>query len=154
MRADELDALERSLHITLPSEVRATLLAPPFGPSSDVIDIGLLETDAARLQELNEGHRGTVLPTGPWPHTAFVLGENGGEAAYVLDLSRVPAVIQEFSFETKAFTDHAPTWAAWLDRLAETERELQADEAFEQERYRTRKWWQFWIRPYPPRATT
>ena len=154
MHADELATLERSLQVTLPADVRATFVTPPFGPESHVAKVGLLITDAARLHELNTLNRRTVLEGGPWPATAFVIGEDGGETTYVLDLSRQPAVVQEFSLETGRFTDHSSSWAAWLVDLADSERELAADEAFEHERYANKKWWQFWIRPYPPRAAT
>ena len=148
MRTDELDALEQAFGVTLPAEYRATMLAYPFPADSDAAEWSMPD-DAARLHEHNTLARQPSSRKEPWPRTAFVIGEDGSEAVYVLDLSRQPAVVQEFSLETGHFTDLAPDWPAWLTRLREVQRELDEDEEFQRERYRTKKWWQFWIRPYP-----
>ena len=150
MSPADLNALERALGITLPAPYRATMERYPFAAASQTAELALPD-DATRIRELNEEYRRSTLPTGPWPRTAFVIGEDGGESAYVLDLSRTPAVVQEYSFETSQFTDRTADWSAWVAELRADEQELAADEEFMAAAYRNRKWWQFWIRPYPPR---
>lgn len=148
MTSHELVALERALGITLPAAYRATMERYPFAPDSEPAEWSLPD-DAARIEALNLQHRRMQFRSGPWPETAFVIGEDGGEVAYVLDLARTPAVVQEFSLETGQFTDRTADWSAWLAELAAEQRELAADQAAMSEAYRRKKWWQFWIRPVP-----
>lgn len=145
MRADELDALERTFALTLPVAYRATMLAYAFEGDDSSAGLALAD-DAVWLRKANGEMRATMPQ---WPPQAFVIGHDGGEVTYVLDCARTPAVVQALDFETGALTDRTADWDAWLAELAAEERDLEAAREEANAAYRARRWWQFWIRPWP-----
>lgn len=145
MRADELAELERTFGLTLPPPYRATLLAYPFAPGSHAAESALPD-DAAFLREQNAELR-AIHPA--WPATTFFIGSDGGECQYVLDVARSPAVVQVLDLEAGAVRDETTDWDAWLAQLDAEERELAAQRDAHNAAYQRRRWWQFWMRPWP-----
>jgi hypothetical protein len=145
MRADELTALEHEFGLTLPPGYRATMLAYPFPLEHQSARLALSD-DPAHLRRMNAEMRASA-PL--WPPQAFIVGHDGGEVTYVLDCARTPAVVQELDFETGELTDRTSDWATWLAQLADEERAVAVAREEANAAYRAKRWWQFWVRPWP-----
>ena len=153
MTAEDLDRIERSLGIALPAAYRTTMITYPFPADSLAAELWMPD-DAQRVLALNESYRHS--PRGPtdWPRHLFLLGDDGGEEAFVLETSAAPYPVRIYELETgrlKPLVADLHAFVQWQwDQLAE----IEADERAMADAYRNKKWWQFWIRPYPPRRAT
>lgn len=153
MRPDEFAQLERALGVQLPAEYRAALLAYPFPADSEAARCWLLD-DLGLLLERNRMWRAGRYQGRPWPPHYVYVGDDGSEEAYFLDVAREPAPVLVANYEQGTLAELAPELRTWLAALARDLAAIEEDERALDERYRNRKWWQFWIRPYPSRPAT
>jgi hypothetical protein len=153
MTADDLDHIERRLGIALPAEYRATMIAYPFPADSSAAELWMPD-DPQRVLALNESYR--QGPPGPsdWPRHLFLLGDDGGEEAFALDTSAPPYPVVVYELETGRLKPLVGDFRAFLRWQWDGLAEIGADEQAMAAAYRNKKWWQFWIRPYPPGRAT
>jgi len=145
--SDALDLLEQRLALPLPAPYRATMLAYPFAPDSSAAELWLLD-DLPKLLEFNSKRAGS------WPSGFFVIGTDGGELTYLLDTTTPPFAVVAYDVETGKLEAQAPDFEAFARLLQDNLSSIGADERAMAEAYRNKKWWQFWIRPYPHRRAT
>jgi hypothetical protein len=143
MRADDFDTIEKSLSIVLPDQYRSVLTQYPFPPDPDSSSLWLVD-DHETVIETTKTFRANQGTRGPWPLDYVYLGNDGGEEAYFLDVSRTPAPVLTYEYETGAIRPQAPDLAAWIDELRDRLVEIAADERYMAERKQAKKWWQFW----------
>jgi len=153
MTTGDLDEIERTLGIVLPAEYRATMMAYPFPAESSAAELWMPD-DARRVVELNQDYRRAPRGQTSWPRHLFLVGDDGGEEAFVLDTSTPPYPVAVYELESGRLRPHAADFLAFVQRLWGDLAEIEADERALAEAYRNKKWWQFWIRPYPPGRAT
>jgi hypothetical protein len=153
MTAEDLDQIEVRLGIALPTEYRTTMMAYPFPADSSAAELWMPD-DAERVLALNESYRRG--PRGPtdWPRHLFLLGDDGGEEAFVLDTSAAPYPVVIYELETGRLRSLVADFHAFVQWQSDELAKIEADERVMAEAYRNKKWWQFWIRPYPPGRAT
>ena len=95
----------------LPSDYKALLEAHPFPPKSYAWNY-LLVGDADLLISLARVR--DVLP----PHS-FLIGADGGESLYFIDLSRDMSPVFEFDGETRKVTEKSPDLLAFVEKCRE-----------------------------------
>ena|ERR1041384_8001648 len=132
MTESDIQRIEKELGITLPDDYKAFMRSYPF--QSDSIASENIMDDANWLIEAT-GTRHRLFP----PHT-FIIGTDGGESTYFLDLSRQPSPVFNFDLETRGITEESPDLQAFVNKCRESEAEVRRDE----EEMERRKWWQFW----------
>jgi hypothetical protein len=151
MTLSDFEQLERSLGIRLPDPYRQAMLVYPFPLDSPAAEFWLPD-DAKKTFETNRQIRtGTTLNRRPWPRHLIAIGDDGGEEIYLLDCATSPYAVLVFEIETGKTRPYVESFTAFLDEQWKDLRDLEEDERWMAQAYRDRKWWQFWIRPYPPR---
>jgi hypothetical protein len=153
MTAQDLDRIELSLGIALPAEYRTVMMAYPFPSDSSAAELWMPD-DAERVLVLNEGYRRGPGRSTDWPRHLFLLGDDGGEEAFVLDTSAVPYPVAAYQLETGRLRPLVGDFQAFMQWQWDELAKIEADEQVMAETYRNKKWWQFWIRPYPPGRAT
>jgi hypothetical protein len=153
MTLEELDQIEQSLGITLPAEYRAAMSAYPFPADSSAAELWMPD-DAQRVLALNQSYRQGPRGTSDWPRHLFLLGDDGGEEAFVLDTSSRPYPVLICERETGRLKPLLPDFLSFVQWQRDELAEIEADERAMAAAYRGKKWWQFWIRPYPPGRAT
>ena len=144
MTPDELELLESSLGLPLPEQYRRALLEYPLPRDPHSTAMWLLDSPT-ELRQLNEGWRRTGRPPG-----LIVIGEDGGEESYVLDTRTPPYPVLAYSYETDDLEPYASSFEEFVERQRHEFQDLELDRERMAEAYAKKRWWQFWIRPYPP----
>lgn len=142
----ELQSLESALGLKLPQEYGRALLDYPLPRDPNSTEMWLLD-DLAALRELNDGWRKMGRPEG-----LVVIGGDGGEESYVLDARTPPYPVLAYSVETGDVESYAPSFQEFVERQRQEFRGIELDRQRMAEAYANKRWWQFWIRPYPPRG--
>ena len=86
----------------------------------------------------------------PWPPHLVFIGTDGGEEDFVLDVRTAAAPVLAYERESGDVRTLAPDFAAWLAMLRDWQAEMDHDAAEMRAAYARKRWWQFWIRRYPP----
>ena len=138
MTTDDIKSIETALGITLPEYYRATMLAYPF-PADSFADEFLLPNSPAPVLANNQ-------EPGEYPGIgrAFMIGGDGGEETYFIDVASGNSQVYVYDMETGKHVVRATEWTQYLDQVATTLREIEEDERAEVERKANRKWWEFW----------
>ena len=147
MRTQDLDRIERELHVQLPKSYRAVLEAYPLPIDSGSTSMWLVD-DANKVIESTRTWR-EASPNGrSWPASLVYIGDDGGEYAYFLDVSQDPAPVMIYDHETGTVDRvEASDLLTFVDKCRRDLEEIEADKRAMDERFRNKKWWQFWIRP-------
>jgi hypothetical protein len=153
MTPSDFEQLERSLGIRLPDTYRDAMLAYAFPPDSPAAELWLPDHAKTTL-ETNRQIRAVTLDGRPWPQHLIAIGGDGGEEMYLLDCATSPYAVLVFDIETGGTRPCAASFTEFLDKQWKALRDLDEDERRMAEAYRKRKWWQFWIRLYPPRRAS
>ena len=139
----DLDRLEHVRGIRLPDDYRATMLAYPFPPDHEAAAFDLppdIDTILALQLEPDEAEG----PDGPWPRHYVVIGSDGGEEAYVLDVSREPAPVLAYYFETGERRTLAPNVQSFVESLRRRPSGGRASGTASAPADRRRPWWRIW----------
>jgi len=149
MQAHDLDRIETQLGVSLPAVYRATMLAYPFPPQHQAAELWMPD-DAAVVLDMNRPTPERLSDGQPWPRHLVFIGGDGGEEDFVLDTRAADAPVFAYEAESGHLRALAPDFSAWLTMLRDWEAELDRDAAAMREAYLRKRWWQFWIRRYPP----
>jgi hypothetical protein len=103
------------------------------------------------LVKLNRAHR--AASDRPWPVHLFLVGSDGGDEAYVLDTSADPSPLLVYELETGKLQSYAPDYDEFIRLQAQALDEVEASERALAAAYQNKRWWRFWMRPYPPKQT-
>jgi hypothetical protein len=76
--------------------------------------------------------------------------ETVARRSLVLDVRAAAAPVLAYERESGHLRALAPNFAAWLTTLRDWQAEVDQDAEAMREAYRRKRWWQFWIRRYPP----
>lgn len=144
MSPDELQSLESSLGLNLPEPYRRALLQYPLPRDPNSTEMWLLES-LAQVRELNQGWRKRGRPPG-----MVVIGDDGGEEPYVLDTRAPPYPVLAYSYETDDLEPYAGSFEEFVERQRQEFQAIELDRQHMAEAYANKRWWQFWVRPYPP----
>lgn len=150
MDARDIDDIEAALDLRLPPAYRELMLAYPFGPQSQTAELWLPADADVVVANTERGRRSAALQPQPWPPSYVVIGGDGGEELYVLDVSREPAPVLAYELETRHTRPLAPDLAAFVGLLRAREAEVEADQRMiergptTRERQGGARWWQFW----------
>lgn len=106
--------------------------------------------DADLVIQSTESFRGAGGARATWSNNYVYLGGNGGEESYFLDVGHTPAPILVYAYESGTVVPRCANLAGWLADLRGELEAIAADEREMNARYHGKRWWQFWIRPYPP----
>jgi len=138
MNAQDIKTIEAKVGMALPEFYCATMLNYPFPVDSFAAEF-LLPNDLARLLSDNED-------PGNYPgiDKAFMIGGDGGEERYFIDLASTSSQVFAFDLETGIHTAKATDWQQYLDQIAASLREIEEDERLRAERKANKKWWEFW----------
>ena len=148
MTDGDLDALELALAVALPETYKAVMRDYPFAEDHEAAEIWLPD-DAERV--LSFQFKGYRTPTGraQWPAHYVVIGNDGGEEVFVLDVSRDPSPVFVFELETSCFRPLAPDLAAFIAEIHRWHEEISEDERAMEAGARKREgnpWWRRWWR--------
>ena len=144
MTPNELQSLQSALGLKLPDEYRQALLEYPLPRDLHSTEMWLLD-NLTELRDLNDGWRKMGRPP-----ALVVIGEDGGEESYVLDTRTPPYPVLAYSYETDDVEPYASSFQEFLERQRREFRDIELDRQRMAEAYANKRWWQFWIRPYPP----
>src|SRR5687767_3103523 len=149
MDAHHLHRIESALGMSLPAAYRAAMLDYPFPPTHDAAQLWMPD-DAAIVMEINVRPSERRLAGKPWPTYLVLIGSDGGEEDFVLDVQAPAAPVFAYERESGDVRALAPNFAAWLAMLRDWQAEIDHDVAAMREVYARKRWWQFWIPRYPP----
>lgn len=147
MTQEDLARIEAELGVKLPAPYRRTLLQPASALGQPQLDEPELSLDAGRIVENTRVWREAQRP---WPPTLVYIGDDGGEEAYFLDITEDPSPVLVYSHETgKIEREAAPDIDTYVTSVQQLVLEAEEDKRTMNERYQRKRWWEFWIRPYP-----
>lgn len=138
MTEADIKQLEMAVGASLPPFYTGTMLSYPF-PQGSFADEFMLMTDLDVV--LRENRRPGNYPGITKP---FLIGSDGGEEVYLIDLAASQPKVFVYDMEKGAHTVKANNWPEYLrqvqavlDEIAEDERELA-------ERKANKRWWELW----------
>jgi len=137
MKESDIRKIESALNVTLPEFYRATMLTYPF-PADSFANEFLLPSDPKSILGHNQ-HSGEYPVIGK----PFVIGSDGGEEMYFVDLATDSSQVFTFDIETGKHTTKAADWTMYLRQIEADLKEIKGDEKLEQERKANKKWWGF-----------
>ncbi len=138
MKESDIRKIESALNVTLSEFYRATMLAYPF-PANSFANEFLLPNDPNPILEHNQ-HSSVYPGIGK----QFVIGSDGGEEMYFIDLAADSSQVFTFDMETGKHTPKATDWTKYLKQIEADLKEIKGDEKIEQERKANKKYWEFW----------
>jgi hypothetical protein len=138
MTESDLKKIEAELKLELPEFYRATMLDYPFAQESIAAEFMLLN-DPYPILDYNCEFVECAEIAKP-----FVVGGDGGEETYLIDLESDGSAVFGFDVETGRVSTKATDWQAYLACVRDEIAEVEADEQLEQARRAGKKWWQFW----------
>lgn len=138
MTANDIKTIEAALGITVPEYYRTTMLAYPF-PANSFADQFMLPNSPTPVLDNNQ-------EPGEYPGigSALVIGGDGGEETYFIDVASGKSQVFVYDMETGKHALRATEWAQYLDQVSAALREIEEDERAETERKANKKWWEFW----------
>jgi hypothetical protein len=125
------------------------MTAYAFPTDSPAAELWVLN-EVESLVKLNRAHR--AASDRPWFGTPVSVGSDGGVEAYVLDTSADPSPVLVYELESGKLQSYAPDYHEFIRLAAQALDEVEASERALAAAYHN-SWWQFWIRPYPPKQT-
>ena len=138
MKESDIRKIESALNVTLPEFYRATMLTYPF-PANSFANEFLLPNDPIPILEYNQ-HSGEYPGIGK----LFVIGSDGGEEMYYVDLAADSSQVFTFDMEIGKHTPKAADWTKYLRQIETDLKEIKGDEKAGQERKANKKCWEFW----------
>jgi len=138
MKESDIRKIESALDVPLPEFYRVTMLTYPF-PADSFANEFLLPNDPKTILEYNQ-HSGEYPGIGK----PFVIGSDGGEEMYYVDLAADSSQVFTFDIETGKHTPKAADWTMYLSQIEADLKEIKGDETVEQERKANKKCWEFW----------
>ena len=114
------------------------MLNYPFSDDS-FADEFLLPKDVDRILENNQGATEYLKIAKP-----FVVGSDGGEETYFIDLASDVSRVFTFDLEIGRYEQTASDWKEYLAQIRSELKEIEDDKSAEQKRKLNKKWWEFW----------
>jgi hypothetical protein len=157
MPANSVALLERELAVALPEQYQAALSAYPFAAGSVgeemlVADVEwLLERNRADNRGFAPGNRGRQSLPG-LAEGLLLIGIDGGERQYYLDLSSRANRVMEYSLETQQLSEFAASFPQYLARIRQIDASIGAEEALGEVSARAIPEWRHALRFYLPAA--
>src|SRR5258708_7825942 len=144
-RAD-IQRVEQALSIKLPLDYHRLLLDYPFSEDSFATACMVIR-DAELLIKINQGpdmHFAIHHRKGRWvpQKNHFLIGNDGGEEQYYLDLDDQKSTVFRFGLETGELSPYAIGIADYIAKIHQIDREIEDDEKLVAERRRDAKWWE------------
>ena len=149
MQLPDLDRIENLLGVSLPTAYREAMLAYPFSRDHQAAELWM-PNDAAIVLDMNRPVPERRLAGEAWPAHLVFIGGDGGEEEFVLDVRAAAAPVFAYELESGHLRALAPDFVAWLTTLRDWQAEIDQDAEAMREAYLRKRWWQFWIRRYPP----
>lgn len=147
--------LERELSISLPEQYRSAMLEYPFPAGS--VGEEMLVSDVEWLLRRNRSDNCTSIggkrrqqESPGLSEGLFLIGSNGGELEYYLQLNERPGAVMEYSLETHRLSEFAATFSQYLERIRQLDAELRTEEALGEERARAIPAWRHRVNFYTP----
>ena len=137
-RAD-LDRLEEVLGAPLPTDLRDLYLSYPFGSDSWAAQLAMPD-DAERVIRDNSDRAWLVDLGVTCADDCFLIGSDGGETVYFVNLKEPRTRIFAGNLETGSFAREATSLDEWLAQIRSVDDELAQDAAAMSQK----RWWQFW----------
>jgi hypothetical protein len=137
------DSLATRLGRPLPAEYLELQRHYPFDPESMAAELWLFP-DPEQVERLTRTYQADGWDGQPWPPDWLVIGSDGGEELYVLDVGTQPATVRALELETGRIKVLAPSLAAWVTQLERELEEIAADLPGPGSASRARPWWHFW----------
>jgi SMI1 / KNR4 family (SUKH-1) len=144
MTPEEIGRIEHALGVKLPAAYRDAMTVYPFPEQSPAAELWVLN-HVGQLLELNAAHR--RAGEGRWDPHLVLIGTDGGEETFVLDTARAPYPVLIHEMETGRLKPCAADFSSFIQMQREELERIEADERALAEAYRTKRWWQFWLRP-------
>ena len=138
MKESDIRKIESALNVRLPEFYRATMLTYPF-PADSFANEFLLPNDPKTILEYNQ-----LSAEYPGIGKPFMIGSDGGEEMYFVDLAADSSQVFTFDIETGKHTPKAADWTKYLRQIEADLKEIKGDEKVEQERKANKKCWEFW----------
>ncbi len=137
MIESDIRMIESSLNMLLPEYYRRTMLDYPF-PANSFANEFLLPNDPEPIIDYNQG-------SGEHPGIGklFIIGSDGGEELYFVDLTADNSCVFTFDMETGKHTTKASDWMEYLRQVENELKEIKENEKPERERKANKKWWEF-----------
>jgi hypothetical protein len=146
MTQDEIQVIERTLSIDLPAAYVDVMCPYLFAPGSSLAEYALPDSKEWLIQ-MNEGLRANGWNGAAWPHHFFVIGHDGGECCYFVDISQDDNEVYIISKEDCAIeeaTVYALTLKAFVDAELEADEDLEESLRRKELRRDAKKWWELW----------
>ena len=138
MTESDISRIESVLNIKLPEYYCSTMLNYPFADDSFAAEF-LLPNDPEQILEYNQDSYEY-----PGVGKLFVIGGDGGEDSYFIDLADNSSQVFTFDMESDTHTSTAANWSEYIEWIEKALKEIEEDEKAEQERKANKKWWEFW----------
>lgn len=157
MPTDSVALLERELAVALPEQYRSALLAYPFAAGS--VGEEMLVADVEWLRERNRANDRAFAPGSSGRQSLpglaeglLLIGIDGGELQYYLDLNSSANAVMEYSLETRRLSEFAASFPQYLARIRQIDARIGAEEALGEESARAIPGWRHSLRSYLPAA--
>jgi hypothetical protein len=150
MTVTDIQRVEQALLIKLPRDYQQLLLDYPFSDDSFATACMVIN-DADALIKINSGrdvHFQTHHRKGRWTpqKNHFMIGNDGGEEQYYLDLDDPASLVLRFDLETGELSRYAQGIQDFKAKIDQVDRDIEEEEKRTAERRRSAKWWQLWRR--------
>jgi hypothetical protein len=144
----DIQCVEQALSVKLPSDYQQLLLDYPFSEDSFATACMVIR-DAEALINVNQGtdtHFVIHHQEGSWvpQKNHFLIGNDGGEERYYLDLDDPRSTIFRFELETGELSPYATGIADYKTKIDQIDREIEDEEKRATERRSNAKWWELW----------
>jgi hypothetical protein len=148
MTIANIQRIEQALSVKLPEQYSQLLVDYPFSEDSFGTTCMVIR-DADALIDLNRGRSAHFMihhREGRWvpQKNHFMIGSDGGEEQFYLDLDDPGGAVLKFDLETGELTPYARDIAEFKERIYQIDRDIDADEKRAEERRRNARWWEFW----------
>jgi hypothetical protein len=143
MSPAEFTRIETTLAIQLPIGYRTLMGAYPFAPDSFAAEC-LLPNDADWLIATNRERASNQWSSRDADlldrRDYLMIGGDGGEEAYLIDLSVTESPVYVYDYETGEVHQRATGLREFVAQCQASDEEIRRDE----EEMKRRRWWQFW----------
>jgi len=138
MTESDIKQLEAAAGAALPAFYTTTMRNYPF-PRGSFADEFLLMNDLdGLLREIRQPARY------PGIGKPFLIGTDGGEEVYLIDLASAQPQVFVYDMEKGAHTLKANNWDDYLQQVQSVLDEIDADERALAQRKANKRWWEFW----------
>ncbi len=147
MTLADIQRVEQALAIKLPGDYQHLLLDYPFTEDSFATTCMVIH-DANALLKLNSGPDVQFLShhrKGRWSpqKNHFLIGNDGGEVRYYLDLNDPNCSVLKFDLETGELSLYAHGIEDYKAKIDQLDRQIEEDRKRPREKEPSAKWWQF-----------